>query len=46
MVILKEAQALDDAGNDKPGRIMWECAYEDVPKNIQEEVKARVEKKE
>ena len=43
MGILKEAQALDDAGNDKLGRIMSECAYEDVPKNILEEVKARVE---
>jgi len=41
----KEAQELDDAGNEKIARFMCEEAFDDVPKDIREEVRAKVEQK-
>ena len=44
LAIYKEAQELDDAGNEKIARFMCEEAFEDVPKMILEDVRAKVEK--
>ena len=38
----KEAQELDDAGNEKIAQFMCDEAFEDVPKDIIEEVRAKV----
>ena len=41
--IIKEANKLIDEGSDKLGYMMWECAYDDIPKSIKEQVKNKVE---
>jgi len=46
LAIGKEANRLADEGQDKLGSIMIDCAFDDVPKNILEEVKEKVKEKE
>jgi hypothetical protein len=41
---LDEAEELLDEGNDKIGYMLADVAYEDVPKDIEQEVRAKVEK--
>lgn len=40
---LKQAQELDKIGQDKIACMLKDCAYDDVPKDIREEVKAKIE---
>jgi septation ring formation regulator EzrA len=40
---LKEAEKLLNQGDDKAGFMLADLAYEDVPKDIVEEVRAKVE---
>jgi len=40
---LKQAQELDKIGQDKIACMLEDCAYDDVPKDIREEVKAKIE---
>lgn len=42
LAIGKEANRLADKGQDKLGCIMIDCAFDNVPKNILEEVKEKV----
>jgi len=41
---VREAERLDQEGQDKLAYIMYDSAYDDVPKNIREEVRSIIEK--
>ena len=44
--IIKEAERLCDIGQDKLGYMMYDCMYDEVPKQFRAEVKARIEAEE